>query len=123
MKRFRRELRKTWRAYKELRVRVGERLEIIRERIRQGGARARERKEMIAQMRNIEPEQGLNRGSADVNGVDNRLQTEMEAWSRQTHQDKTKINVMGRRLVRIRARRCIGRTGRSHQGISSIGEW
>lgn len=70
MRRFRMELKETWRAYKGLRARAEERLE-IREGIRQGRARAREQKEMITQMRNLEGKQGLDRGAADVESAGN----------------------------------------------------
>ena len=112
-RRFRRKLKETWRAYKGLRARAEERLDIIKEGIRQSRARVSERKEMIAQIRNLEREQGLDRGSADVEGVDNRLETEMKAWSRQIHEDE----YQGGRFVRTRAQRGIGRMARSHLGI------
>lgn len=89
MRRFRRALKETFKAYRGLRARAEERLKIIRERIRQSRARARERQEMIAQMKYLEWEQGSIRGSTDVEGADNRLETEIEAWSRQIHQDES----------------------------------
>lgn len=61
-----------------IRVSAEDRLDVVIKEIRQGRARMRRRKEMIGWMRDLEREQWLDRGSADVEGADDRLEKEME---------------------------------------------